>query len=42
MEDREHLYDMVREVNAQNVPEEELLSDNVYYFSLKSGKITIL
>ena len=42
VEDREHLYDMVREVNAQNVPEEELLSDNVYYFSLKSGKITIL
>lgn len=42
VEDREHLYSMVREVNEQNVPEEELLSDNVYYFSQKSGEITIL
>ena len=42
IEDREHLYDMVHEVNCQNVPQEELLSDSVYYFSRESGRITIL
>ena len=42
VENKEHLYDMVREVNGQNVPQEELLSDNVYYFCRENGRVTIL
>lgn len=41
-ESREHLYSMVHEVNAHNLPADEFLSNNVYYFSRKKGKIDIL
>ena len=41
-EDRCGLYRMVREVNEKNVPREEFLSDSVYYFDRKTGRIRIL
>ena len=41
-EDRYELYRMVREVNEKNVPREEFLSDSVYYFDGKTGRIRIL
>lgn len=41
-ESRFELYRMVNEVNERNVPLEEFLSDCVYYFDRKEGKIRIL
>ncbi len=40
--DKDKLEKMVREVNATQVEPEEFLSDFVYYFSRKTGKITRL
>lgn len=40
--DKDRLEKMVREVNATQVEPEEFLSDFVYYFSRKTGKITRL
>lgn len=40
--DKDKLEKMVREVNATQVGPEEFLSDFVYYFSRKAGKITRL
>ena len=40
--DKDKLEKMVREVNATQVEPEEFLSDYVYYFSRKTGKITRL
>ncbi|HJA92984.1 MAG TPA: hypothetical protein H9717_07685 [Candidatus Eisenbergiella merdipullorum] len=41
-ESRSGLYRMVSEVNAGNVPQEEFLSNSVYYFDRKEKKIRIL
>ncbi len=41
-ESRFELYQMVNEVNERNVPQEEFLSDNVYYFGREEGRIRIL
>ncbi len=41
-ESRYELYRMVNEVNEKNVPREEFLSDSVYYFDRKTGRIRIL
>lgn len=41
-ESRFELYRMVNEVNAKNVPQEEFLSDSVYYFDRETGKVRIL
>ena len=41
-ESRFELYRMVNEVNERNVPQEEFLSDNVYYFGREEGRIRIL
>lgn len=41
-ESRRALYRMVNEVNERNVPPEEFLSDSVYYFDKKEGRIRIL
>lgn len=38
----ENLKDLVREVNRSSVAEEEFLSDEIYYFSRETGKITLL
>lgn len=39
--DRESLRDMVREINQSEVEPEEVLSDNVYYYSMKEGSLGI-
>lgn len=39
--DRFGLYEMVGEVNERNVPEEEFLSDSVYYYDREKKKIRI-
>ena len=36
------LLTMVKEVNATEVREDEILSDNVYFYSLETNKITPL
>ncbi|MGN0325820.1 MAG: DUF5688 family protein [Lachnospiraceae bacterium] len=41
IENPEVLKDMVRDVNGTQLAPEEILSDQVYYFSRKSGKIKI-
>ena len=41
-ERRFDLYQMVNEVNERNVPPEEFLSDSVYYFDRKEGRVRIL
>ena len=38
----EELKDMVREINTIEVPEEEILSNSVYYFNRVSDEITII
>lgn len=37
--DRRHLQEMVREVNRTEVEKEEVLSDNVYYYSKEEGRL---
>ena len=37
--DRKHLQEMVREVNRTEVDKEEILSDNVYYYSREEGRL---
>lgn len=41
-DDEQSLGEMVREINESQVPEEEILSDNVYYYSRDTDKLTIL
>ena len=38
----EEMKGMIREVNAQHVAAEEILSDNLYYFDVQSGTIKII
>lgn len=38
---REHLEDVVREMNSTQLDREEVLSDNVYYFSQEEGCISL-
>lgn len=40
--DKSNLSEMVKEVNINEVAEEEILSDNVYYFSRESKKIALV
>lgn len=40
--DPKYLLEMVREINASEVSEEDLLSDSVYFFDRKTEKITLV
>jgi hypothetical protein len=40
-DDKEHLQRMVVEINASQVPPEEVLSDRVYTYSLAQDAITL-
>lgn len=41
-EDPEMLREMVRSVNVSEVPEEDILSDNVYFYEVQTDKIKVL
>lgn len=40
--DADMLRQMVKEINATNVSQEDFLSDNIYYYSKETKKITMI